>query len=211
MKKIFFFAGIILLCNSVTAREISADTPSDSIKTRMEIKKMDFKSVENKPLEKPLRKEIKSIDKELKTDIKEDLPPVDNKPFNRGNKSSVQEIKNSAKKSGKAPAKTSSRPAVSHPSYPGGNIAIRDFVRKNQKYPKECKGERLRGRVEVIISIAPDGTPHSATISKSSGNVYMDAEALRVADLMPKWNPAADSDDPQSIDHILFFNFRPGR
>ena len=104
-----------------------------------------------------------------------------------------------------------SRPAVSFPTYPGGNIAVRGFVRKTQVYPQECKRERLRGRVEVLISIAPDGTPHSATISKSSGNVHFDAEALRVAELMPKWTPAVESDDPQGIDYILYFNFRPGR
>ena len=104
-----------------------------------------------------------------------------------------------------------SRPAVSFPTYPGGNIAVREFVRKTQVYPLECKRERLRGRVEVLISIAPDGTPHSATISKSSGNVHFDAEALRVAELMPKWTPAVESDDPQGIDYVLYFNFRPGR
>ena len=84
-------------------------------------------------------------------------------------------------------------------------------MRQNQQYPPECKRERLRGRVEVMIAIAPDGTPHSATISKSSGNIHMDAEALRIAELMPKWQPAPESEDPQAIDYIIFVNFRPGR
>ena len=180
----------------------------------MEIKKMDFKASGNKPIEKSAKKEIKPVKKELKVDkfeIDNDITPISDKPAGIEKRSSVEEIKNTAIKSNRASAKKVSRPAVSYPSYPGGNVAIRDFVRKNQQYPQECKRERLRGRVEVIIAIAPDGTPHSATISKSSGNVYMDAEALRIAELMPKWDPAPESDDPQSLEYIIFVNFRPGR
>lgn len=127
------------------------------------------------------------------------------------NRSSADELKEAAKRDIKNSPKKPEEPTVSFPYYPGGNIAIREFVRKNQQYPPECKRERLRGRVEVMIAIAPDGTPHSPTISKSSGNVHMDAEALRIAELMPKWNPAPESDDPQGIDYVIFVNFRPGR
>jgi protein TonB len=148
-----------------------------------------------------------------KNEIKPDVTPiVESAPFATEGRSTAEEMKNMAKReSGSTAAKKSVTPAVSYPYYPGGNIAIREWVRKNQQYPPECKRERLRGRVEVMIAIAPDGTPHSATISKSSGNVHMDAEALRIADLMPKWTPAVESDDPQGIDYVIFVNFRPGR
>lgn len=212
MKRALLFAGA-LLCYGY-AGATSFTTPSDSIKTKMEIKKMDFKDSGSKPIEKSAKKEIKPVKNELKVDkyeINNDITPISGKPSGIDNKGSVEEIKNTAIRSSKAPAKKVSRPAVSYPSYPGGNVAIRDFVRKNQQYPQECKRERLKGRVEVIIAIAPDGTPHSATISKSSGNVYMDAEALRIAELMPKWNPAPESDAPQSLEHVIFVNFRPGR
>ena len=130
-----------------------------------------------------------------------------------GSKASAEEIKEVAKreKENRKPEKQPQRPSVSYPYYPGGNIAVREFVRKNIHYPEECKRERLTGRVEVLIAIAPDGTPHSATISKSSGNVHMDAEALRIAELMPKWQPAEESDDPQELDYVIYVNFRPGR
>ena len=130
-----------------------------------------------------------------------------------GSKASAEEIKEVAKreKENRKPEKQPERPSVSYPYYPGGNIAVREFVRKNIHYPEECKRERLTGRVEVLIAIAPDGTPHSATISKSSGNVHMDAEALRIAELMPKWQPAEESDDPQELDYVIYVNFRPGR
>ena len=81
----------------------------------------------------------------------------------------------------------------------------------SNKWVEYIKGSTLINDDNPVIRIAPDGTPHSATISKSSGNIHMDAEALRVAELMPKWQPAAESDDPQGIDYVIYVNFRPGR
>ena len=214
MKRLLLFAGISLMCGHITAAEAYATTPSDSTRTKMEIKKMDFKATGNVNLGKKERETPPAADKALKvekSDIKSNLSPIEERLPESEKRSSAEEIKDMARREGNRPVKKATRPAVSYPSYPGGNVAIREFVRKNQQYPQECKRERLTGRVEVLIAIAPDGTPHSATISKSSGNVHMDAEALRVAELMPKWTPAAESDDPQSIDYVIFVNFRPGR
>ena len=137
-----------------------------------------------------------------------------NKPTSDIAKSaSIDELKAASKKSYKIKSckEVKKTKAVSHPYYPGGNVAIREFIRKHQRYPAECKSERLRGRVEVSMTIDWDGTPHSPRITKSSGNEHMDAEALRVADMMPGWNPAEESDDPQGIEYTIFVNFRPGR
>ena len=210
MKRALVFAGFSLICGYIFATEATVAVPSDSIRTKMEIKKMEFKATEKVTPEKNEKKPAPVIKKELMVISSDPIPVEDRIPENR-NKSSAEEIKNMAKRESNKPAKKATRPAVSYPSYPGGNVAVREFVRKNQQYPQECKRERLTGRVEVMIAIAPDGTPHSATISKSSGNVHMDAEALRVAELMPKWTPAAESDDPQGIDYVIFVNFRPGR
>ena len=200
--------------------------PMDSTKTKMEIKKMEIKKNDDASLELEVKKtEPKKMEQADKNNIKsldskaefilEDSKPlrVEKKAANESKSTSIDEIKATAKSESKVKAMPVKEiiPAVSYPYYPGGNIAIREFVRKNQQYPPECKRERLRGRVEVMIAIAPDGTPHSATISKSSGNVHMDAEALRIAELMPKWNAAPESEDPQGIDYVIFVNFRPGR
>ena len=126
---------------------------------------------------------------------------------------SIDELKVAAKRNNKSAKnkKVVKKQTVSYPSYPGGNVAIREFVRKQQRYPEECKSERLRGRVEVTMTISWDGTPHTPKITKSSGNEHMDAEALRIANMMPGWEPAAESDSPQDIQYTIFVNFRPGR
>lgn len=214
MKTLPLVAGLLLWCVSATAEHGNALTaPQDTLRTSKELKKVDMKKAAT-PLKMKDIKELKPADNELlieKKDGEAGLAPETKPSLKAGNKSSAEEMKNMAKRESKKPAKEPEKPTVSFPYYPGGNIAVREFVRKNKVYPQECRRERLTGRVEVMISIAPDGTPHSATISKSSGNVHMDAEALRIAELMPKWQPAPESDDPQSIDYVIYVNFRPGR
>lgn len=202
-------AGALLLCITATAGIFPATVPQDSTRTRMEIKRADPSKAGSAAVS-PLKVQEKRADVKLdKTEIK--AATTVEKPMVAVGKNSAEEMKNMAKRESRKPVKEPETPAVSYPYYPGGNIAIREFVRNTRRYPEECKRERLTGRVEVLIAIAPDGTPHSATISKSSGNVHMDAEALRVAELMPKWQPAAESDDPQGIDYVIYVNFRPGR
>ena len=187
MKRLLLFAGALLWCGHIMAG-IGVTMPADSVRAKMQIKQVSKSNDITNPTSADKKPAFKSIEKET--------PKID---------------KGLAKKENTNAVKKDAIPAVSYPFYPGGNIAIREFVRQNQQYPPECKRERLRGRVEVMIAIAPDGTPHSATISKSSGNIHMDAEALRIAELMPKWQPAPESEDPQAIDYIIFVNFRLGR
>lgn len=209
MKKLPIVAGALLWCITATAGISPATAPQDSTRTRMEIKRAEPSKAGSAALS-PLKVQEKRADVKIdKTEIK--ATTTVEKPMVAVGKNSAEEMKNMAKRESRKPAKEPETRAVSYPYYPGGNIAIREFVRNTRRYPEECKRERLTGRVEVLIAIAPDGTPHSATISKSSGNVHMDAEALRVAELMPKWQPAAESDDPQGIDYVIYVNFRPGR
>ena len=97
------------------------------------------------------------------------------------------------------------------PTYPGGEKALRDFIRENKSYPQECKAQRLTGKVTVSITIAPDGVPVNMEITSSSGNEHMDAEAMRVAELMPAWTPAKDIDNGKERIYNMTLTFRPGR
>ena len=147
------------------------------------------------------------------TQTKMEIEEAKGQTANKEKNVSIDELKAAAKRNNKTTKnkKVVKQATVSYPTYPGGNVAIREFVRKHQRYPEECKSERLRGRVEVTMTISWDGTPHSPKVTKSSGNEYMDAEALRIADMMPGWTPAAESDSPQDIQYTIFVNFRPGR
>jgi TonB family protein len=95
--------------------------------------------------------------------------------------------------------------------FPGGEKAIREFVRKNKQYPKECKARRIKGTVKISMTISPDGTPGLPSITKSSGNDLLDAEAMRIASLMPQWEPAKDIENGEERIYQMKITFRPGR
>lgn len=96
-------------------------------------------------------------------------------------------------------------------TYPGGDRAIREYVRKNTRYPAECEAQRIAGRAVVVVTIRPDGTNAAAKIEKSSGNRHMDAEALRVVRSMPKWSPARNIKEGKEHKHHISVSFRPKR
>ena len=221
MKKLLLLAGFALFSFIHATAGVETDMPSDSTLTikKAELKRNDsaipLKADAKKAvLQKAERAEnIRPVKAEAETAIKMEKPVAGKLQTEAKKSASIDElkaasVKNSKIKKAREPEKT---PSVSYPYYTGGNVAIREFVRKHQRYPEECKSERLTGRVEVTMTIDWDGTPHSPRITKSSGNEYMDAEALRVADMMPGWNPAEESDDPQGIEYTIFVNFRPGR
>lgn len=155
------------------------------------------------------RRELKPLEEntlplEFKADIKLDkTAPARKEPSSRNSKSSVSKQKG---ENGDSIKQTS---AVA--TYPGGTMAMRDYIRKNVRYPAECRSGRLVGKAIVAVTIMPDGTPADASIHKSSGNQLMDAEALRVVGQMPKWTPASTTEEAKEFITYIPVNFRPRR
>lgn len=199
----------VVACGMATAGNWHEVVQSDSVARRLQLKKSNTNL------------QAKGIIELKKDDVKIDGVQKSSTNLNTGKSSkraSAQELKERAISESKKKSNTSKKkpddaslPEFSYPTYPGGNVAIRSFIKKEQRYPEECKRERLRGRVEVTATIAPDGTIHDIGISESSGNEHMDAEALRVAYLVPRWTPAAKSKDRRDLRYTMFFVFRPGR
>ena len=199
----------VVACGMATAGNWHEVVQSDSVARRLQFKKS-YTDLQ-----------AKGVIELKKDDVKIDGVQKSSTNLNTGKSSkraSAQELKERAISESKKKSNTSKKkpddaslPEFSYPTYPGGNVAIRSFIKKEQRYPEECKRERLRGRVEVTATIAPDGTIHDIGISESSGNEHMDAEALRVAYLVPRWTPAAKSKDRRDLRYTMFFVFRPGR
>ena len=74
------------------------------------------------------------------------------------------------------------------PEFPGGESARRKFLIENVNYPREAKKNNQQGRVMVGFVVEKDGRLTNFTIQESA-TPLLDAEALRVAKLMPKWIP----------------------
>lgn len=74
------------------------------------------------------------------------------------------------------------------PEYEGGEIALREFIAKNIKYPPTAIEQSIEGRVYVQFVVEKDGTCGRAKVARGV-NPILDQEALRVVSTMPKWKP----------------------
>ena len=92
------------------------------------------------------------------------------------------------------------------PEFPGGEIELMKFISRNVKYPDDAKEAGKAGRVIVKFVIDKDGSISDATILRS---VYpsIDAEALRVVNAMPKWNPGKVKGEPVRVKYTLPLTF----
>ena len=75
------------------------------------------------------------------------------------------------------------------PEFPGGMPALMGYLRDNIKYPSKALAEKRQGRAIVRFIVEKDGSISEAQIAKSAGDIYLDTEALRVVNKMPKWSP----------------------
>lgn len=74
------------------------------------------------------------------------------------------------------------------PQFPGGNEAMMKFVTQNLKYPTEAHQKGIRGNVIVRFVVREDGTVTDAEVVRHA-DPLLEAEALRVVSLMPRWKP----------------------
>lgn len=93
------------------------------------------------------------------------------------------------------------------PEFPGGQEALMQFLRQEVKYPKEAEEKGLQGRVVVRYIIEKDGSISEVEIVKSV-NEYLDAEAIRVVNAMPKWKPGKQKGEPVRVKFTLPVTFR---
>ena len=81
------------------------------------------------------------------------------------------------------------------PEFPGGMNMFTQFLAKTLRYPRNAFMRNIEGRVVVQGIVEKDGsisnTKVLAPVSKE-----LDAEALRVVNLSPTWNPAIKDGNP---------------
>ena len=75
------------------------------------------------------------------------------------------------------------------PTFPGGESAMKSFLRSNIKYPIVAQENGERGCVFVQFIIEKDGSMSDVKVIRSV-DPSLDREALRVVKAMPKWTPA---------------------
>ena len=95
------------------------------------------------------------------------------------------------------------------PSFPGGSQALIDFLRENIKYPEQAKKDSIEGRVVLSVVVETDGSITDPKVVRSV-HPLLDAEALRVARIMPKWEPGYqyNTDNPVRIKYNIPVTFK---
>jgi len=84
------------------------------------------------------------------------------------------------------------------PEFPGGKNALLEFIIHNLRYPSLAKAARVQGRVAVRFVVDESGKVKDAVVLKSL-DPALDAEALRVINLLPKWEPGYIDGQPVSV------------
>lgn len=74
------------------------------------------------------------------------------------------------------------------PEFPGGMKELLKFLQNNLKYPENAMKNNVQGRVIVQFVVEKDGTLTEFKVARSV-DLDLDAEALRVLQIMPKWKP----------------------
>ncbi|MBA4321295.1 MAG: hypothetical protein C0408_00610 [Odoribacter sp.] len=96
--------------------------------------------------------------------------------------------------------------ATERPVFPGGNPAFSKFKSENLKYPDAAKSNMLGGTVMVQFIVNENGSLSDLSISLGI-SPSLDAEALRVAKLMPSWQPGKEKGRAVKVRGSVNFNF----
>jgi len=92
------------------------------------------------------------------------------------------------------------------PEFPGGELALRNFIAENIKYPVEAKDKGIQGKVFVTFVVNSKGKVENAKIARGV-DPSLDNEALRVVGQLPEWKPGKQKGEAVSVSYTVPINF----
>lgn len=94
------------------------------------------------------------------------------------------------------------------PQFPGGDIALREYIRDNVVYPEEAKAKKIQGKVFVQFVIGTDGNVEPENVKIARGiDPLLDAEAIRVIKSLPTWEPGTQRGKPVRVSFTIPIDF----
>lgn len=93
------------------------------------------------------------------------------------------------------------------PEFPGGELALRQFIANSIKYPVIAQENGIQGRVYVTFVVDADGSVSNPRIARGV-DPSLDKEALRVVGLLPKWKPGMQRGKPVRVSYTVPINFQ---
>ncbi|MDO9612927.1 MAG: M56 family metallopeptidase, partial [Bacteroidota bacterium] len=92
------------------------------------------------------------------------------------------------------------------PEFPGGQLALRNFIAQSVKYPLEAAKKGIQGKVFVNFVVGKDGSTTNAKIYRGVAP-SLDMEALRVVNSLPKWKPGKQKGEEVAVSFTVPINF----
>lgn len=93
------------------------------------------------------------------------------------------------------------------PEFPGGPAKLNAYLSQSIRHPQEVQKYGFKGRAICQFIVEKDGTITNAEVVRSSGNMVLDHEALRVIKGMPKWKPGYQHGKPVRVKYTIPVNF----
>lgn len=93
------------------------------------------------------------------------------------------------------------------PSFPGGEKALFRWLSRNIIYPAAASEEKIEGKVVIAFVIEKDGSVSNVN-AELKAHPALDAEAIRVVQSMPKWEPGTVDGEPVRVLYHLPITFK---
>ena len=93
------------------------------------------------------------------------------------------------------------------PEFPGGEVALWEFMKNSLHYPEDALKTGTEGRVIISFIVEKDGSISSPVIEKSP-HESLSKEAIRIINSMPKWKPGMQRGQVVRVKYVLPISFR---
>ena len=91
--------------------------------------------------------------------------------------------------------------------FPGGDVALMNYIKQNLRYPALAGEMGFQGRVTLSFIVERDGSISNIEVLRTPAE-ELSKEAIRVVQSMPKWKPGRIKGTPVRMKYILPMTFR---
>jgi protein TonB len=93
------------------------------------------------------------------------------------------------------------------PTFPGGTEALFKFIYDNIEYPRDALENGIEGNVVVRFCVTYKGKIEQAEVIRGI-HPSLDAEAVRIINTLPTWNPGKQAGNPVNVWYTLRVQFQ---
>lgn len=94
------------------------------------------------------------------------------------------------------------------PKFPGGEAALMQYIAQELRYPKEAVEKNIQGRINLSFIVEKDGSIGTVEPVKPDYDPLLVTEAIRVVEVMPKWEPGRNGNEPVRVQFVLPITFK---